>query len=240
MPSLLRAVLDRVRGRPHLYIPARLQRNSATVLALMPPADSGALLLEKLRARLGLASWADTTLLDFGCGVRFAQAIVNRGIPIGRYVGVDLDRELIGYLQRHVRDARCVFHRLDVRHPLYSPAAAPLVPETTLRFGRDADVVSMFSVITHQDPESARGICTMLRRHVKDDGALFFTCFLDDTIETFADRSPERNLGRCFYNPAFLVALVEACGWRFVDRAPSEGPLIGDSFVFRPSRPTTR
>jgi hypothetical protein len=91
----------------------------------------------------------------------------------------------------------------------------------------------MFSVITHQYPLDAKNISSMLRRHISVDGHLFFTCFLDDTITTFEDRSPERNGGRCFYNPDFLTKLVESRGWREVSRAPAEGPVIGDSFVFQ-------
>jgi hypothetical protein len=33
------------------------------------------------------------------------------------------------------------------------------------------------------------------------------------------------------------VSLVERCGWRVVSRAPGETPLIGDSFLLRPSNP---
>jgi len=70
---------------------------------------------------------------------------------------------------------------------------------------------------------------------VKTTGHLFFTCFLDENIESFEDRSPDRNGGKCFYNPAFLAALVEGCGWREVSRSSGDGPLIGDHFVFRPA-----
>ena len=75
----------------------------------------------------------------------------------------------------------------------------------------------------------------MLRRYVRADGQLFFTCFLDAAIAEFEDRSPERNGGFCVYNPEFLTRLVERCGWRLVARAPGHGPLIGDSFVGRPA-----
>jgi hypothetical protein len=99
----------------------------------------------------------------------------------------------------------------------------------------DFDVASMFSVITHQNRADARHLFTMLRRHVKSDGHLFFTCFLDKTIEAFEDRSPEQNGGICLYNPQFLTSIVTDCGWSMASRAPGEVPLIGDSFVFRPA-----
>ncbi|RJT36132.1 hypothetical protein D3227_20675 [Mesorhizobium waimense] len=86
-------------------------------------------------------------------------------------------------------------------------------------------------MITHQNPEDAASILTVLRHHTTDQGRLFFTCFLDEGIAAFEDRSPERNGGRCFYSPEFLARLVEGSGWRVVRRAPGDGPLIGDSFV---------
>ena len=64
--------------------------------------------------------------LDFGCGVRFAQAIVNRGIPVGRYVGVDVYREMIEFLTANVTDPRLEFVHLDAHNALYNPAGRPL------------------------------------------------------------------------------------------------------------------
>jgi hypothetical protein len=92
----------------------------------------------------------------------------------------------------------------------------------------------MFSVLTHQAPDDARHILALLRRYVRPDGHLFFTCFLDEAIDSFEDRSPERNGGRCFYNPRFLRELLAGAGWQTIAAYPAEPPLIGDSFVCRP------
>jgi SAM-dependent methyltransferase len=218
-----------------LVVPEKFNRNSAKVTALMPPEESGLWLLERMRQRIGFSSYADKKLLDFGCGVRFAQAILNRNLPFGRYVGVDNYEEMIDFLRKNVRDRRFSFHYLDAYHALYNKTGKWLAPDTELPIKeRDFDVIAMFSVITHQTPADSHAIFTMLRRYVKADGHLFFTCFIDDAIATFEDRSPERNGGFCFYNSAFLTKLVESCGWLCLDRAPREGPIIGDSFVFRP------
>lgn len=195
----------------------------------MPPEDSGLWLLDRMRQRLGISSYADKKLLDFGCGVRFAQAILNCNLPFDNY------DEMIDFLRKNVRDRRFSFHYLDAYHALYNKTGKWLAPDAELPVReRDFDVIAMFSVITHQTPADSRAIFTMLRRYVKADGQLFFTCFLDDAIETFEDRSPERNGGFCFYNRAFLTNLVESCGWLCLDHAPGEGPIIGDSFVCRP------
>ena len=99
------------------------------------------------------------------------------------------------------------------------------------------DVVSMFSVMTHQYPDDARHILALLRRYVRPAGHLFVTCFLDAAVDAFEDRSPERNGGRCLYNPDFLAGLLRQAGWVPVARHAAEPPLIGDSFVARPTPP---
>jgi len=219
-----------------LLVPDHFNRNSSTVSSLMPPEKSGRWLLERMCRQIGSDTCADKRLLDFGCDVRFSQAIINDALPIGRYVGVDCFAAMVDFLRSHVRDERFAYYFFDAFHPLYNERGTVLSPDTPLPVPeRDFDVVSMFSVITHQNPRDSECIFTILRRHVAASGHLFFTCFLDDSIASFEDRSPELNGGRCFYNPTFLTDLVERCGWRQVTQAPAEPPLIGDSFVYRPA-----
>lgn len=219
-----------------LVVPSEFSRNSPKVTSLMTPEESGVWLLEWMRLQIGFESYADKKVLDFGCGVRFTQAIINTEYPMGRYLGVDVYRPMIEFLQKNVRDGRFAYHCLDAYHRMYSPRGRALTPDTVLPIGeQDFDVVCMFSVITHQYPDDSRSIFSMLRRHVGVRGHLFFTCFLDDSISTFEDRSRQRNGGMVFYNPDFLTGLVESCGWRRVGVAPSVGPLVGPSFVYRPA-----
>ena len=221
----------------HLVVPEKFNRNSPTVTSLMTPEQSGLWLLERMRGRVGLESYATARLLDFGCGVRLTQALINTGTPIGRYVGIDVFGEMIDFLRSAVADPRFSFHTLDAYNPMYNPSGRPLSPDTSLPVPlRYFDVISLFSVITHQYPHDSECLFTMLRRHVAADGHLFFTCFLDSGIETFEDRSPDRNAGRCFYRPDYLVDLVERCGWHVVSVAAAQAPLIGDSFVLRPRK----
>ena len=202
----------------------------------MPAEDSGAWLLDRMRRQIGLETLAESRLLDFGCGVRFSQAILNRKIAIGSYTGVDCFDEMIDFLRAAVRDPRFSYIFLDARHPLYNPQGAPLSRDTQLPLPlRGFDIVSLFSVITHQHPQDAAAILTMLQRYTAADGRLFFTYFADEQIAEFEDRSPDKNGGICFYNPDYLARLVEGCGWRIVGRASGEAPLIGASFVCAPA-----
>src|SRR5690348_8049992 len=63
-----------VAPQPGLVVPEKFNRNSYTVSSLMPAEESGAWLLERMRQQIGLETYAASTLLDFGCGVRFSQA----------------------------------------------------------------------------------------------------------------------------------------------------------------------
>ena len=221
--------------RPALVVPPRFNRNSAAVVAAMPAEQSGLWLLERMRQHLGIDGYANRRVLDYGCGVRFSQAIVNTGFAIGRYAGIDNCRELIDFLDAEVRDPRLSYHFLDACHPIYNPAGVPLSATTRLPVADAAfDVACMFSVITHQHPEDSCAIFTLLRRHIDPGGRLFFSCFLDDTVPTFEDRSPDRNGGFCVYNPAYLAELVAGAGWELVASAPPEDPLIAHACVYRP------
>lgn len=233
-PSVeMRQLLHRLLGRgPKLVVPPEFNRNSHTVSSLMSSEKSGHWLLERMRQEIGFNDYHDIRLLDFGCGVRFSQAIINNDLPIGRYVGIDNYGPMIEFLRRKVSDSRFEYVFLDAFHAMYNSQGTPLSSETTLPLrAHDFDLACMFSVITHQNPPQSQQIFSLLRRYVKDDGHLFFTFFLDSDIESFADRSPEQNGGRCFYNPAFLTNMVEECGWRLIRHSSGEAPLIGDSLL---------
>lgn len=219
-----------------LVVPDEFNRNSITVTSLMTPEESGIWLLEWMRLAIGFESWANKKLLDFGCGVRFTQAIINTGFSIGRYFGIDVFCPMIEFLQNNVHDNRFAYYCLDAFHGIYNQSGTVITPETVLPIEEnDFDVACMFSVITHQHPEESRSIFSMLRRHVGANGRLFFSCFLDDSISTFEDRSPQHNGGKVFYNPDFLEELVQSCGWRLAGVAPSVGPLVGHSYIYRPA-----
>jgi SAM-dependent methyltransferase len=229
-----------MKHRARLVVPASLGRNSPTVTALMTPEESGQLLLELMRRRLGLASYDDVALLDFGCGVRFTQAIVNRDLRIGRYVGVDVHTEMISWLQEHVRDPRFAYHAVSFRNAAYAPDAPPITEASLLPLGDELfDVACMFSVITHQDPGEAEAIFRLLCRYVKSTGRLYFTAFLDDAITEFQDRTEGGRGLRCYFNPGYLRELTARSGWVVEAAWPPESPVVQSAFACRRGEQTT-
>jgi len=187
--------------------------NSATV-SKFPPEVTGSLVLRSLCRRLGWESLSGKRLLDFGCGVRFARTLVNLGMEIGTYAGVDVNADAIGWLQAHVADPRFRFHRLDMKNHLFNPDGGMVQADTLRHFGlTEFDAACMFSVITHQDPDDTRMILRMLRACVVTHGQLYFTAFIDESVDQYAEKYIEKRSAWCNYNPDYLVDLAREEGW---------------------------
>jgi len=156
-------------------VPPKFLRNAPNVLELGPPADVGLTLVDYMCRRIGIDNLDGLDVLDFGCGTRFADTLMNRRVPLRSYTGIDVHGEMIEFLTREATDPRLSFHRFDARNPLYNPGGLPMTADTLLPVGdRRFDLICMFSVITHQLPEDARALFAILRRYVRCGGHLFF------------------------------------------------------------------
>ncbi|MFP5240492.1 MAG: methyltransferase domain-containing protein [Acidobacteriota bacterium] len=208
--------------QPSLVIPDRFLLNAPKVLAMGPPAITGRMLLYHLAARTGIPL-EQMDLLDYGCGSRFADAIVNLDIPIKSYTGVDVKADMVEFLDANVRDERLSFHYMDAFSYVYNKAAPPLDIDSTLPealSGRRFGVISMFSVLTHQTPENALYILTMLRRYVADAGMLFFTANIEGSIEFYAEKNRNVPTGASMYSLELLAKLLRMAGWRVSSLLP--------------------
>jgi SAM-dependent methyltransferase len=220
-----------------VVIPEELHRNAPEVHA-SGPENTGAILIDLVAESLGLHDLGASDVLDVGCGVRFTQAVLNRGIPIQSYTGVDVHRPLIEYLQREVDDPRFAFAHWDAQNALYNPAGTKITPESCLPVEGTFDVLWLFSVFTHLEPSDADALLAILRRHVRPGGALFFSAFLDQegTVSSFEDRLPAYPLSCACYSERYLRELVVANGWS-VSRVspPSPEHFIQHYLVCRPT-----
>ena len=165
---------------------------------------------------IGRPSLEGLSLLDIGCGVKFSQVFLNRGLPIGAYHGVDVDGAMIAHLKTAVSDPRFSYHHIDVHNRRYNKQGAPLTPETDLGAGgRKFDVVGLFSVFSHLEPPDYQAMLALGRRHVADDGRLIFTTFIRDDIPgDFQDENPERPLLRALYREEVVRRYAGTAGWR--------------------------
>ncbi len=202
-------------------VPEKFNRNNPTVRAMGPPAETGLRLLEYMCQRIGISSLAGLEMLDLGCGCRFADAIINRNVPLKSYVGIDVYKEMIDFLAEHAKDPRLEFFHINARNPAYNKGGVPLSVDTVLPIhDRKFDIVCMYSVITHQLPNDAAVIFKLLRRHVRDDGWLFFSAAIDDGDFGYQERFPEKPTELSVYSVDLITQLIEPAGWRMLSFAP--------------------
>ncbi len=221
-----------------LFVPERFRRNSAEVRAMGPPAETGKWLIDYMCERLGVADLGELDVLDFGCGSRFTDAIINKRLPIKSYTGIELDQAMVEFLSANVADPRFAFHHWDARNPMYNPAGFPLSAASSLPTGeRKFDLICMFSVITHQLPEDAEVLFRIFRRCIRPQGRMFFSATLEEMEENYRELIPDQPTGRSAYSPDFLQQLVERSGWQVLSREGKRprGIPIQDSLLCTPA-----
>ena len=126
---------------------------------------SGFSLLQLMCNKFGIADFAGKDLLDIGCGNKFTQAILEGGLPINRYVGIDIHPGLIEFLQSNVNDDRFTFYISNTQNAMYNPNGEPLSEKTRLPLEEESfDFICLFSVFTHLAPNDYVAMLKLLRR----------------------------------------------------------------------------
>lgn len=162
---------------PRRFIRSAITDEEATIAGAV-------VLLDELAEVAGRDDLGHTDLLDVGCGVKFTQAILNHGLPIGSYTGVDVFGDMVEFLQANVDDPRFSYRHIDVENELYNPGAPPLSAATDFGVGHAAfDVISLYSVFTHLNPIDYVAMLHVVRRRIRPDGRLVFTAFLDEPTD---------------------------------------------------------
>jgi SAM-dependent methyltransferase len=213
---------------------------------------SGLFLADLLCRTVGRNDLSDVDLLDVGCGTLMVQTLLNNSLPIRHYAGVDVSPEVIGFLRATVSDPRFEFHRLDAHNEMYNPDGTALEDFDLLPVRpRQFDLISLFSVFTHLVPDDFAAMLRLLRRHVKQDGTLLFSLFINDpqVIEDarrrvgatdgdprFVDEVPSEPLLRARYTRDYAIELVDGTGWKIEGiHLPHPGGYIQHYMVCHPS-----
>jgi SAM-dependent methyltransferase len=224
-----------------LVIPDRFNKNATQVRAMGTPAETGARLIQYMCERIGIADLGDSDVLDFGCGCRFADSIINRRIPIRTYTGIDVDREMIDFLVDNVEDARLRLIWWNANNPHYNSRGTSLNELTELPIGGlKFDIICMFSVITHQTPEDSKIIFRLLRRCIRPDGHLFFSADIREMDSDYKELVPDAAAAHSAYSLALLQRLTERTGWRILSiegKNPRGTIPIADSLLCVPVAP---
>ena len=217
-----------------LRVPDELQRNAEPVKNAGYD-ETGEGLIRLAAERMGVPSFAGLDVLDIGCGVRFAAAIVNRRIPIGSYTGVEVYRPIVDYLNANLgRDPRFRFKHWNARNAAYNPDGVDLA-SLSLPVSQRFDAIWMFSVVTHLAPSDTLALLEKIGERVRPGGKLLFSAFIDDDLDGFEDRDPQP-LHMAYYGRGLMESLVSKSGWR-IDGAYPVDPehFIQHHFVCSPA-----
>jgi SAM-dependent methyltransferase len=220
----------------HFETPKEFNRNSANVLALGLE-TTGSTIINYGNELLGYSDLSKIDILDIGCGTRFAQTIINCALSINTYTGIDIDQALVTYLKDNVRDDRFSFYYWHIYNQLYNPKGDKLTKKTSLPLPsrQKFDLIWMYSVITHNNPIDTESLLYLLRRYVKRDGALLFSAFIDNAIDSFEDKIRDQPLLNAYYNESYLKQLTAKAGWQMTP-APNkkQDTVIQNLFICKP------
>jgi SAM-dependent methyltransferase len=198
-----------------LEVPEHLHRNAPRVAAAGYEL-SGETLINLVLRVAGIADLRGVDVLDVGCGVRHAMTIINRGIGIKSYTGVEVSKPIVEFLQDNVEahDSRFRFFHWNVRNAMYNHDGPELRADTALPARGSFDLIWLFSVFTHLHPHDSEILLRLLRTHVRDDGKLFFSAFIDEELDGFDDRVKDVPLLNAYYGRRFMDSLIAQCGWK--------------------------
>jgi Methyltransferase domain len=108
-------------------------------------------------------------VLDIGCGVKLTQALINHGLPIGSYTGIDASAPVIDFLRSSVDDPRFAFHHVDFHNARYNPTGVQMTPDTVLPVERaDFDLICGLSLVTHLAPDDTKSILAITARYAHE------------------------------------------------------------------------
>ena len=179
--------------------------------------------------------WSGLNLLDFGCGVKFTQALIQYSIGLHAYVGLDVYQQMIKFLTENVKNPGFFFHHVPFKNEMYNPDGIELTAESTLPGDITAyDLITLQSVFTHFNPADFLALLHVLRRYAAHDSRMLFTCFIDNDLkEDFVDLVPEKPLLKAYYKERYIREMLEQTHWKPLLLKPP-GSMMMHHFVCEP------
>jgi SAM-dependent methyltransferase len=196
--------------------------------------DSAIKLLDLINS---YASIKDAKILDFGCGVKLVQGLIEKGNPQLKYTGVDVYEEMISYLVANCPYKGFEFKVLNFYNEMYNnKKSQKMNEESNLPIDPDKfDIITMFSVVTHLNPEDTLATLKILRKYTHNKTKLIFSTFVDeDQKENFIDKVPEKPLLKAYYRKSFMEDLIANSGWSILSLNKPIPRLIQHYYVCQP------
>jgi SAM-dependent methyltransferase len=129
----------------------------------------------------------DSTIVDIGSGVGKSAVGLRDGAYMGerfrgRYLGFDVDPEMVTWCRAHFPADRFSFTRVDVASTVYNPAGSASRPRLECPDGT-ADLVFSQSLFSHLLEEDLRHYLAESHRMLKPGGWMLMTFFCLDDLE---------------------------------------------------------
>lgn len=226
---------DEVTGPIRLSIPFEFRRGVLKGDERKSIASALAFFKETAR-RTGWDDWQRLTVLDYGCGVKFTQALLQYDVPVRRYVGMDNDAALIDHLKARVDSPSFSFFYVPFYNEMYPTGDVPMTADAQLPGEWDAyDLITLQSVFTHLQPADFAALAEILRRYVAPDGRMVFTCRIDDGLAgDFLDAVPGKPSFKVLYREHRVRQMLVDAGWQVLSLDRSSFSKL-DFVVCRPA-----
>ncbi|KUO56608.1 MAG: hypothetical protein APF80_02710 [Alphaproteobacteria bacterium BRH_c36] len=180
---------------------------------------------------------ANSRWLDFGCGVKMAQALYEHDNPQDIYVGLDVFEAQIEHLkERLAGEPKFAFATVPFQNNMYNKQGEPMTSESVLPVPvQEYDLLTMFSVVTHMEPHHTSAILKILRKYAAPDARLVFSCFADENQEVpFYDEFPDKPLMHARYRKSALDEFISDAKWETVYYGEPIEKVIRSHYVCRP------
>jgi SAM-dependent methyltransferase len=175
---------------------------------------------------------ASSKILDMGCGTRFAAGIFNLRLLVYKYVGIDIDKDLIDWLIKNIESPNMEFFHWPVRNPEYNPDGRPIQELSKIPVNEYFDIIIFFSVFTHLSPSDTRKMLELSKASLADRGRIFLTVFVHDDVDLYKEGNPDRPSLASRYNRAFFENIVSESGFEIERRYPKE-QLMAPQYILR-------
>ncbi len=178
--------------------------------------------------QFGLTDLDGKSVLDMGCGTKLSKLLIDERRPIARYVGVDVNSDVIDFLQHHVSDERFSYHHIDVQNDLYNPTGMPLADYSCLPLnGEQFDIICLFSVFTHLAPHDYHQMLRVFRPHIKPGGRLIYSLYVQEDASHRLIHALQNN------DLQTVLRILEQTEKAFRKLPPQSRKLIEQEFISR-------
>lgn len=184
----------------------------------------------------------DSTIVDIGCGCgRYAQPLRDYRFKSerfsGKYVGIDIDEEMLGWCRDNYDEKRFTFHRSN-----HSSKAYRGIPNGNSHYylpmeSGSADFVFSTSLFTHLLEEQLTNYCQESFRVLSAGGHMVMACFsINHPPPTFGNRHTfQHRIANAFveslevpeaavaYREDFLLGVARKAGFRAAEMQWSPG-----------------